>query len=512
MASYASFDATEPDERVEPPDPPRPAWPWRTVCSLAALVAVVETLALSYPLIPMVEPAVTARFHTTAGGWVMMSFLIVGAATAPLAGKLADLHGKRRILLSCLAIAAAGALLAALAPTMGTLLAGCGLLGLLVPCLFLSYSLARDVFPPKSVALAVSIVTAAVGLASIPAPYLTERLLDDHGYRTVFGFLCLAMAGSAVAVALTIRESPVRLPVRVGVRGALLVGGGLAAVLVGVSQGPAWGWAAPATLAWLGGGIGLLVAWRVTAARTGDALLDLRVWRGRAVLCTAIAAGCVYAATGLYTIVLPMLIRTPAMLKLGYGFGVTPTGVARYLLPIGLASMIGGIAVGVLVGRRLLRPGWLLALGMFSTALGSALTAYAHDSENVVLMFAGLVGLGTGLAYAATPNLLMAAVPPGVQASTAALVSVSQTVIPAIGPIIAFSVMNGSHIAELPPFITRMLNGAIIYTERGLEIGFLIAAGIAIAGLAFALLVPRTIEQVSIEAIMPDRAAPPQPS
>ncbi|MFE3028077.1 MFS transporter, partial [Nocardia tengchongensis] len=264
MASYASFDATEPDERVEPPDPPRPAWPWRTVCSLAALVAVVETLALSYPLIPMVEPAVTARFHTTAGGWVMMSFLIVGAATAPLAGKLADLHGKRRILLSCLAIAAAGALLAALAPTMGTLLAGCGLLGLLVPCLFLSYSLARDVFPPKSVALAVSIVTAAVGLASIPAPYLTERLLDDHGYRTVFGFLCLAMAGSAVAVALTIRESPVRLPVRVGVRGALLVGGGLAAVLVGVSQGPAWGWAAPATLAWLGGGIGLLVAWRVT--------------------------------------------------------------------------------------------------------------------------------------------------------------------------------------------------------------------------------------------------------
>ncbi|MFE3030015.1 MFS transporter, partial [Nocardia tengchongensis] len=177
-----------------------------------------------------------------------------------------------------------------------------------------------------------------------------------------------------------------------------------------------------------------------------------------------------------------------------------------------LASMIGGIAVGVLVGRRLLRPGWLLALGMFSTALGSALTAYAHDSENVVLMFAGLVGLGTGLAYAATPNLLMAAVPPGVQASTAALVSVSQTVIPAIGPIIAFSVMNGSHIAELPPFITRMLNGAIIYTERGLEIGFLIAAGIAIAGLAFALLVPRTIEQVSIEAIMPDRAAPPQPS
>ncbi|MEU1426527.1 MFS transporter [Nocardia sp. NPDC005746] len=509
MASHASFDATEPAAQVEPPGPPRPVWTWGSACSLAALVAVVETLALSYPLAPMTEPAIASHFRTTASGWVMMAFLIVGAATAPVAGKLADLYGKRRILLSFLALSAAGALLSALAPNIGTLLAGRCLSGLLVPCLFLSYSLARDVFPGRTVALAVSMVASAVGLAAIPAPYLTERLLEDHGYRTVFGFLCLATAGSAVAVALTTRESPVRLPVRVGVRGAVLLGGGLAAVLIGVSQGPAWGWAAPATLAWLGSGIGLLVIWRVTAARTGDALLDLRLWRGRAVLCTTVAAGCVYAATGLYSIVLPMLIRTPAMLNLGYGFGVSPTGVARYLAPIGLASVVGGIAVGVLVGRGLLRPGWLLALGMLSTALGSALTAYAHGSEQLVLLFAGLVGLGAGLAYAATPNLLMAAVPPGVQASTAALVSVSQTVIPAIAPIIAFSIMNGSHIAELPPFITRMLNGAIVYTERGLEIGLLIAAAIAVVGLVFALLLPRTIVTVSIEAVPPDHAATP---
>ncbi|MFD6354800.1 MFS transporter [Nocardia tengchongensis] len=508
MASSASFDATEPAERVEPPGPPRSGWSWRSVCSLAALIAVVETLALSYPLVPMAEPAIAAHFHTTSTGWVMMSFLIVGAATAPVAGKLADVHGKRRILLSCLGVSAAGALMSALAPSIGLLLAGRCLFGLVVPCLFLSYSLARDVFPPRTVALAVSIVTAVVGLAAIPAPYLTERLLDDHGYRTVFGFLCLATAASAVAVALTTRESTVRLPVRVGVRGAVLVGAGLAAALIGVSQGPAWGWAAPATLAWLGGGAALLVVWRVTAEKTGDALLDIRLWRGRAVLCTAIAAGCVYAATGLYSIVLPMLIRTPAMLGLGYGFGVTPTGVTEYLVPIGLLSVVGGIAVGVLVGRGLLRPRWLLALGMLSTALGSVLTAYSHDDKYLLLLFAGLVGLGTGLAYAATPNLLIAAVPPGVQASTAALVSVSQTVVPAIGPIIAFSVMNGSHIAELPPFIVRMLNGAIVYTERGLQIGFLIAAAIAAVGLLFALLVPRTIEQASIDVAVPGRGVP----
>ncbi|MFE3257953.1 MFS transporter [Nocardia sp. NPDC059091] len=504
MASYASFDATEPDQRAEPPGPPQSGWSWRSVCSLAALVAVVETLALSYPLAPMTEPAITAHFHTGSAGWVMMSFLIVGAAVAPAVGKLADLYGKRRILLSCLGVSAAGAFVSAFAPNIGTLLVGRCLFGLLVPCLFLSYSLARDVFPPRTVALAVSIVTAAVGLAAIPGPYLTERLLDDHGYRTVFGFLGLATVAAAVAVALITRESTVRLALRVGVRGSVVLGAGIGAVLIGVSQGPTWGWGAPATLGWIGGGAALLVAWRLTAVRTGDAELDLRLWRGRAVACTALAAGCVYAATGLYTIVLPMLTRTPAMLGLGYGFGVTPTGVAEYLVPIGLSSVVGGIVVGVLVGRGMLRARWLLALGLLSTGLGAALTAYHHDDKDLLLLFAGLVGFGTGLAYAATPNLLIAAVPPGVQASTAALVSVAQTVVPAIGPIIAFSVMNGSHIAALPPFIVRMLNGAIVYTVRGIQLGFLIAAAIAVAGLVFALLVPRTIEQVSIDAAAPD--------
>ncbi|MFF0634531.1 MFS transporter [Nocardia sp. NPDC004151] len=110
MASHASFDATEPAAQVEPPGPPRPGWTWGSARSLAALVAVVETLALSYPLAPMTEPAIASHFRTTASGWVMMAFLIVGAATAPVAGKLADLYGKRRILLSFLALSAAGAL------------------------------------------------------------------------------------------------------------------------------------------------------------------------------------------------------------------------------------------------------------------------------------------------------------------------------------------------------------------------------------------------------------------
>jgi MFS family permease len=118
-----------------------------------------------------------------------------------------------------------------------------------------------------------------------------------------------------------------------------------------------------------------------------------------------------------------------------------------------------------------------------------------------VLTFAGLVGLGLGLAYASIPNLLIAAVPPQVQASAAALAGVFQAVIPALAPIVVFSVLDGSYQAVLPAMITRMLNGAIVYTDAGFRVGFLIVAALALPGLLAALLLPRVIEPCTVAEI-----------
>ncbi|MEV6138987.1 MFS transporter [Nocardia sp. NPDC051990] len=478
-----------------------PGWGWRQVCSLAAIVVVLETLALSYPMMATASPAIITRFHTAHGGWLMTSFLLVGATTAPLIGKLADLYGKRRMLLICLALSSCGALISAIASTFVILLAGRCLFGLLVATVFLSYSLIRDVFPPKTVAVAVSVAAASSALIAIPAPFLTEWLLDSYDFRSVFWLLLILLGISAAAVALTTDESRVRLPLRVGVVGAVLLGAGLAAALLGVSSGPIWGWAAVSTLSLLVGGVALIAIWVATARATKDALIDIEVWRRRSVLLTAIAAGCAYGVSGLYTMLLPMLAMTPTMLGLGYGFGVDAQGFAVFLVPIGVLSEIGGLIVGVLVGHRIAGPRLTSVLGMIAAGAGSVLTAYSHDDKGMVLIFAGLVGFGLGLAYASTPNLLIEAVSPKLQASTASLIGVFQTVIPAILPVVVFAVLNNSYTAALPPMITQMLGGAIIYTDAGFKAGFLIVAAIALLGFVAALLLPRTIEEITIEAV-----------
>ncbi|MEV0856376.1 MFS transporter [Nocardia fluminea] len=503
MFSHTLSDDAEPRSGIHG-EPSRPGWTWRYAVSLATIVLVLELLAISPLMVSIAMPAIETHFDTDGGGWVMMSFVLVGAATAPLIGKLADLHGKRRMLLICIVLSAFGSILSAIATGIAMLIVGRGVSGLLVACLFLSYSLIRDVFPPRTIALAVSIVTTMIGLATIVTPFLTEWLLDAYGFRGVFWFSSIVLGVLAVAVALTTAESSVRLHARVHGVGAVVLGAGVASGLIGVSRGPAHGWSAASTLAFLGAGAALVIIWSTTATATEDALIDMRVWRRHPVILTAAAAGFGCAVAGLFTMLLPMLTMVPAMLGLGYGFGVDAKGVNVFQAPLGVMTVVGGLIVGGLVGRGAVKPRLTAVVGMAVVTVGCALTAYYHHSEPGLMVLAGLVGLGVGLTYASTPNLLIAAVPPQLQATAAALIGVFQAVVPAVVPIVVFAVMNGSHAAELPPLITKMLNGAVVYTDSGFTVGFLIAAALAFLGLVTTLLLPRTIEQISVDSIFAD--------
>ncbi|WP_280438893.1 MFS transporter [Nocardia cyriacigeorgica] len=468
-------------------------WTPRLILSLASIVLLLEMLAVSYMMISTALPSIAAHYQTTQGAWLLTSFLLVGAVTAPLIGKLADMYGKRKALLGCVTVAAAGSLLSAVAGSYAVLIAGRALTGLLVPCLFLSYSLIRDVFPAKTIALAVSIATSGMGLIAIPAPFLTGWLIDNFGFRSIFWFFVIGLAVLGALIFLTTAESPVRLRSRIDLLGAVLLGGGIAGVLIAVSFGPTWGWRDSSTLAYLAGGVVLLLAWLATARMIREPLIDLDVLGRRPVLLTTIGAGLCYGSSGLFTILLPMLAMTPAALGLGYGFGVSAEGFAIFQAPVGLMVVVGGVLVGLLVGRGNARPRVLMTCGMLLMAAGFTLTAAVHDSKPLLIVFAGIFGTGMGMAYASIPNLLIEAVPPQLQASTASIVGVSQSVFPAVLPVIAFTVMNNSYIAPIPPEMTQ---GAVFYLDRGFTIAFLIGAATAVIGAVVAAALPRRVVQL----------------
>ncbi|WP_330255188.1 MFS transporter [Nocardia sp. NBC_00565] len=486
------------DAVTRPGESPGAAQNWtpKLVFSMASMLLLLEVLTVSYIMISMSIPAISAHFQTTQGAWLLTAMLLVGAVTGPLVGKLADMYGKRKLLLLCVVVATVGSLLSAVASSYAVLVAGRALSGVLIPCVFLTYSLIRDIFPPKTIALAVSIVTSGLGLVAIPAPFLTGWFLDNHGWRSIFWFFVIAMVVFGAMIFVSTEESAVRLRSKIDLLGAVLLGAGIAGVLVALSFGPTWGWTNGSTLAYLFGGTALLVGWLASAGMVAAPLVDLAVLRRRPVWLTAISSGMAYGCSALFTILLPMMAMTPAVMGLGYGFGVSAKGFAVFQAPIGGMVVVGGVVVGILVGRNV-RPRLLMIVGLLMFSAAFVCTALSHTNKPLLLVFAGLAGTGMGLAYAAVPNLLIEAVPPQLQASTASIVSVAQSVIASVLPVIAFAVLNNSYIAAFPPEMTQ---GHTFYTDKGFQIAFLIGAVASGIGALLAVLLPRRIAQLEVPA------------
>lgn len=481
-------------------------WSWPLALSLSSLVLVLEMLSMSYVMVSMAIPLVATEFETIQGAWMLASVLLVGAVVSPVVGKLADKHGKRLLLLLCIGLTIIGSIISAVAPNYAIMLLGRVFSGFFIATLFLSYSLIRDVFPPKIVPMAVAIATSGMGVVTIPLPFFAGWLVDSLGLRSIFWFTAIILVIAVGLIIATTPESPVRLRARIDPIGALLLGGGVGGVLVAISVGESWGWSSGSTLTYLFAGLALLIAWMISARIVREPLVDLRLFGHRPVIFTAVSAGFSQAASAVVAVVLPTMVMTPFIpgLDLGYGFGASAEGTALYQAPMGAAGVAAGVFVGFLVGRNV-KPRLTMIVGMALFALGGVMMAIAHESKLPVVSFSIIIGLATGASFSSTPNLQIVSVPAQLQASTASLVAVFQSLFAAILPVIAFSVMN-SHVAVKVESVPLYSNEAIIY-------GWLIVAGAGALGVVAALLLPRTIKEIDVPpeleaVVVPTGAAP----
>jgi MFS family permease len=231
-----------------------PGWTPRLIVSLVSLLCLVESSAFVNLSNSTALPRIIGHFHTTQGSWLLTIVLIVGAAISPLIGKLADLYGKRRMIIAIVLVAMVGEIVGATATAFWVLLVGAGLCAPLIGMLFLCYSLIRDVYPKRLVPFAASVSVTGIGLLLIGAPFVIGTLLDHFGFRSIYWFNLIWLAVWGTAAVLTTAETPVRRAARVDVLGALLLVSGLTLILLPVSEGAQWGWASARVIGMLTGG------------------------------------------------------------------------------------------------------------------------------------------------------------------------------------------------------------------------------------------------------------------
>jgi len=401
---------------------------------IGTVVAVISSLGA--PLIPAI--AETMGTSLPDAQWALTVTLLVGAVATPVVGRLGDGRHRRTVILAVLAVVTVGGALAALPLGLGWLVAGRGLQGFGLGLTPLAIATAREALHGRRAvstiaALSVTVV-AGVGLG-YPLAGLVAEL---GGVHAAFWAGALVSVAALVAAAVVLPPSPEAPPRRLDVGGALLLGVGLAALLLALGNADTWGWASPLLWALLGGAVVLLVGWAAWEHRTPWPLVDLRLARGRLALSAHSAALLVGLGNYLLLASVPVLAQSP---RPG-GFDASIVVAGLVLLPFSAASVLGGRLARALADRA----GASAVLPVAALVQGGAFLLFGLTRTDLWQLFLvmAVAGLGVGAAFAAFPALIVAAVPPSETGSAMSLNQVLRYVGFAVGSALTATVLAAS--------------------------------------------------------------------
>ena len=446
--------------------------------TLAVLVFAGSAFALQQTMVFPALPTFARDLDTSTAWatWVLTGFLVSAAVATPILGKLGDQYGKARMLVVSLVIFFSGCVGAAFAWDIWSLIAFRVLSGAGGAVFPLSFGIIRDEFPPEQVKVAIGLVSAVFGIGGGLGIVLSGVIVDNLSWRWLFVFGAIGVAAAIWAVHRFVPESPLRSPSRVDVPGALLLSGGLVALMLALTEGERWGWYSAPILGLAGASAALLLAWVLVELRVDEPLVDMRMLSHRPVLLTNTTTLVAGFALFLCFVLIPTFVEAPA--RLGYGFGATATEAGFYLLPASIAQLAAGPGGGVL-GRRY-GSKWPLAGGMIAVAAAALVLARWHDDPWQILVASAALGIGVGLAFAAMVALISDHVSP----SEMGIATGMNTVMRVVG-----GVVGGQVGAAL--LTARTVPGTDLPAESAFAIAFALSAAAAVAAALVAAFIGR---------------------
>lgn len=438
--------------------------------ALAGLVfAMLQSLVA--PALPVI--ATQLNVSTADISWLVTAYLLAAAVATPIAGRLGDMFGKRRVLLIVLCVLATGVLVAALANNLAVLIAGRVLQGAGGAVLPLAFGIVRDELPRQRVGVAVGLLSALLGAGGGLGAVLAGPIVGALNWHWLFWFPLIAIALAGAGIVFGIPESPVRAPGRIDVTGALLLSTGLVCLLLALTKGGTWGWASGLTLGLFSGAAVALIMLVAVELRVRAPLVDMRMIASRGVWTTLITGTAFGVASFGSFLLVPLLLQLPVTTGFGLGKSVSEAGL--YLLPSTMAMVVFAPLSGVL--DRYFGAKLPLVLGTVMAAGSFVLLAVAHNAAWQVLTAVTLMGVGLGLASAAMTNAILANVPPTQTSVATGLNTLARTIGGSIGTAVLAAVLAATTTRHTP-------------TEAGFTTNFWICASVLAIALLAALLLP----------------------
>ncbi|MFF4852110.1 MFS transporter [Streptomyces sp. NPDC001194] len=458
----------------------RPAGPGAV---LAALAAAQFTVMLATSIVNVALPQIRAGVGLSDGGttWVVNSYGLAFGALLLAGGRVADLLGRRRVLLAGLALFALASLAAGLATSSGVLIAARAVQGVgaaaIAPA---ALALAMGLFPSGAGrGRALGVWGAVSGAGGAGGVLLGGVLTQAWGWPWIFHSVALGAAMVLAAVAVLVpRDAGREAAGRFDLLGTATVTLALTCLVWGLTTARGAGWTDGAVLSSLGASAVLLAAFHRIELRRPNALLPPRLFAtGR------VAAGNLLMAL-LGSVWIALFFFLPLYQQQVLGSSPLATGAGQ--LPLAAANMLGAV-LAPRIARRLGATATVTAALLTEAAGLLWLSRMSADGSYLtdVLGPSVLVGLGLSIAFVQLTALAVDGVPRQDAGLAGGLVNTTRQVGGAIG-LAALATLAGSVTAgaagRLPPLEAL---------TAGYRTAFAVSAAVLLTTAVLALLLTR---------------------
>jgi len=414
---------------ADPVPPALKTWRGRQILALLCAVAFLDFVDASITNVALPHIRTALGFSVQSLQWVPSAYLLTYGGLMLLGGRLADLLGRRNVLLAGTALVGLSSLAGGFAADAGVFIAarlaqGAGA-ALMLPAalstLTTTFTAERDRRSALGVWAAVAGLSSAVGI--LAGGLLTE----GPGWRWVMFVNPIACALVIPAVlALLPRDRPAARTSRFDLLGSVVVTGGMLLLVYALVKAPDQGWGAARTWGELAGAGVLLASFVVIERRAPEPILPLSIFR----------------VPGLAAANLTGLIGFAGMLSMFYFLtlymqnvlGYSPVAAGAAYLPltvgVGIGAGLGSKLLSRIGSRAVISAGALIAAaGLF------VLSRVPVDGGYVVHVLPGLllVALGVGPVFVGVTTAANAGVGPSRAGAAAAILNSSQQVGGALG-------------------------------------------------------------------------------
>lgn len=204
--------------------------------------------------------------------WLFSIYLLAQAVSVPIYGKLADLFGRKPVMLFGIATFCLGSVLCGLAWSMPALIAFRAIQGLGAGAVQpMSLTIAGDIYTLAERAKAQGYLASVWGMSAVIGPTLGGVFSEYLSWRWIFLVNVPLCAVAAWALLRHFTETPRRDRPRIDYAGAALLTAGAALIILGLLEGgQSWAWSSAPSITVFGVGAALLVAFALVERAAAD--------------------------------------------------------------------------------------------------------------------------------------------------------------------------------------------------------------------------------------------------